>query len=79
MTFWLDRDRMYACWTAGDEDLAMALASIDGFEVAHGGADLVDKHQHRDGFWERRIVYVTARRDRDRANKKRREERNAST
>ena len=66
MRFGIDRDRMVAYWTPGEEDLAMALVAVEGFEIARANvAGLVTKYRTLDG-WERRVVYASKRREAER-------------
>lgn len=69
MVFRIDRDRMHVVWSDGAEDLALALLSVEGFELARNAGSPAEKFRTAYGCWERRIVYVSTRRDRERARR----------
>ena len=77
MRFGLNPDRMIAYWSLGEEDLAAALASVEGFAWATHAGGTVEAYRRADGLWERRIVYIISGRDRDRRNARTRDARRA--
>ena len=71
MTPRIDPDTMMIVYESGDRDAALTLVRRAGFELAQFATGrLGEPYRRRDGNLEQRIVYATAGRDRDRANKR---------
>lgn len=63
-------DEMVVRYSDDAEDLALLFVEMEGFAIAHPSAGLAARFRTIDGLWERRIVYATAGRAREKARRK---------
>ena len=69
----INRDTMHVVYEPGYEDLAAALCAVEGFAFALSGAGFQERYRTADGHWERRVVYVTQNRAKERKMRRERE------
>lgn len=76
--FRIDFDRMYVVYSIDERDLAMALLDIEGMALAAPGGKQPIKYLTVQGYWEQRVFYKTAIRQKTIAQNKARYERRKS-